>query len=168
MFCGQCGKEIEEGSRFCKFCGQPVILAQKNRPAAPEGPAPNAEYTDQTEQYAGGGRPGGEGTLKYGDRTGYTEQYTGRGRPGREGTLEYGDRTGYTEQYTGGGQIPAGDPPMSGRRDYTRNFTSQNGPGPSPERFRKTAFRIDRRIRGRIIFPRPVCGKHKRKRTLIP
>ena len=32
MFCSHCGKEIEEGVRFCKYCGQPVILAQKNGP----------------------------------------------------------------------------------------------------------------------------------------
>ena len=187
MFCGQCGKEIEEGSRFCKFCGRPVILTQKNGPEAPEGPAPNAGYTDQTEQYTGGGRFGGEGTVKYEDRTGYTEQYagggrpggeetakyrdhtgyteqyTGGGRPGGEGTAKYGDRTGYTEQYTGGGQIPAGAPPVSERRDYTRKFSSQNGTGPSPGESPENGFQNRQANQGENYIPPAGLRKTKPK-----
>ena len=139
MFCGQCGKEIEEGSRFCKFCGRPVILTQKNGPEAPEGPAPNAGYTDQTEQYAGGGRPGGEGTVKY------------------------GERTGYTEQYAGGGQIPAGAPPVSERRDYTRKFSSQNGTGPSPGGSPENGFQNRQVNQGENYIPPAGLRKTKPK-----
>lgn len=30
MYCRHCGKEIEEGGRFCKYCGTPVVPPQEN------------------------------------------------------------------------------------------------------------------------------------------
>jgi Tfp pilus assembly protein PilF len=45
MFCGSCGKEIEENAKFCPYCGLAVPAAEKVKPAKKE-----AAGTDMAEQ----------------------------------------------------------------------------------------------------------------------
>ncbi len=39
MYCTKCGKEIPDGSNFCKYCGSPVVPPQVQAPAAAPSPA---------------------------------------------------------------------------------------------------------------------------------
>ena len=137
MFCGHCGKEINEGVRFCKYCGHPVVLPPENRQDAAEGSAPDTGYTE------------------------HTEQYPGRGRTSSEGTAQYGGRTDYTEQYTGGGRTPAGDPAAAGHQEYTKNFTPQNGPVPTPEESSGNNFQGTQEVQGEI-YRAPAGLREKR------
>ena len=34
MFCGNCGKQIQEGARFCQFCGWQVVVSSQEMPQA--------------------------------------------------------------------------------------------------------------------------------------
>src|SRR5271156_3507891 len=57
MFCGQCGKQIPDGARFCNFCG--ATIAPPNQPAP--GPAASmsaAEIAPRPESGAPAPRPG--------------------------------------------------------------------------------------------------------------
>ena len=139
MFCRHCGKEIEEGGRFCKYCGQPVILAQGNGPAAAEGADPNAGNTE------------------------HTEQYSGTDRVLSDGTAHYEERTGYNEQYQGGGRTPAG-PAAPGHQEYTEKFSRQNGPVPSPGEFPENDYQRRQPVRGENYIA-PAGLREKKKKT---
>jgi len=41
MFCGKCGKEVQEGSAFCMSCGSPVGAAEPKAAEPAPGPAPD-------------------------------------------------------------------------------------------------------------------------------
>ena len=45
MFCQNCGNQIADGEKFCKFCGCPVKTVQQQEavPPAEEPAAPQAE-----------------------------------------------------------------------------------------------------------------------------
>lgn len=43
MFCGNCGNQVNEGTRFCPKCGQPIAQA-----APTNTPAPSAGVSNQT------------------------------------------------------------------------------------------------------------------------
>lgn len=57
MFCSKCGKQAEDGSRFCIFCGSPFETQDANlvrQPTAPVYTCENSE--DSPKPSAGGGR----------------------------------------------------------------------------------------------------------------
>lgn len=45
MFCTECGKEIDDGARFCEYCGNPIELDTEMIPEMPS----EIEYTDTAE-----------------------------------------------------------------------------------------------------------------------
>ena len=45
-FCGECGKPLEEGSKFCQFCGTPVV----EETAASAKPAPQQPVQPPVQQ----------------------------------------------------------------------------------------------------------------------
>ncbi|MBR0084920.1 MAG: zinc-ribbon domain-containing protein, partial [Lachnospiraceae bacterium] len=57
MFCWNCGLDIEDGSKFCMYCG--TVLAQDDAPAAPEAPkaAAPGPIEDERDTIWGRGEP---------------------------------------------------------------------------------------------------------------
>ena len=54
MFCSSCGKEIPDGSSFCKFCGQSYGTAPQPQPQAPpQQPACQQQPPAPAQQYPG-------------------------------------------------------------------------------------------------------------------
>jgi hypothetical protein len=65
-YCGSCGKALEGGQKFCRYCGRPVAQAgaatppaAPPAPAPPPGPAPGAAYTPPTAYPPGAAYPSG-------------------------------------------------------------------------------------------------------------
>ncbi|MBQ9827427.1 MAG: zinc ribbon domain-containing protein, partial [Lachnospiraceae bacterium] len=58
MFCWNCGKEIEDGSKFCMYCGT-VLVQDDAAPAAPEAPKAAAPrpIEDERDTIWGRGEP---------------------------------------------------------------------------------------------------------------
>ena len=54
MYCGQCGRQLAQGARFCPYCGQQVAAAPGGAPGTPTPPA-----TPTPPGGAPGGVPGG-------------------------------------------------------------------------------------------------------------
>lgn len=52
MFCNKCGKQGEDGMRFCPFCGEPVAMHQASPPPPPYTPPYNngGQYGQQQQQ----------------------------------------------------------------------------------------------------------------------
>ena len=99
MFCRHCRKEIEEGVRFCTYCGKPVVLTQGNRSVNTDN-AKNPEDTEYTAQYSSG-EPG-----------------AAKGAPQSS--------PDYTEQYSHRDNVNGGGAQEPGRQDYTQKFNTQN------------------------------------------
>ena len=111
MFCINCGKQLEEGSRFCPYCGARVPDLTASAPAEPgypngqsgePGPDAGAPNPFQQQNPASGETGGDPG------QAGYWGQPSG-GDPGQSGT-GYQGQTG-TDPW---GQPSGGDPGQSG------------------------------------------------------
>lgn len=52
MFCGTCGKQIRDDSKFCEFCGTPVAAGQagKNTPVMPENTKLSKDFAENRQQ----------------------------------------------------------------------------------------------------------------------
>lgn len=52
MFCGTCGKEIRDDSKFCEFCGTPVAIGQagKKTPVMPENTKLSKDFAENRQQ----------------------------------------------------------------------------------------------------------------------
>ncbi len=60
MYCNQCGKQIEPGSRFCPSCGVPVPVAavvDASYAGAPPGEVPFSSSTGSSSTYTAGPAP---------------------------------------------------------------------------------------------------------------
>ena len=135
MFCINCGKQLEEGSRFCPYCGARVPDLTASAPAEPgypngqsgePGPDAGAPNPFQQQNPASGETGGDPGQAGYwGQPSGGDPGQSGTGYQGQTGTDPWGQpsggdpgqsATGYQGQ-TGTdpwGQPSGGDPGQSG------------------------------------------------------
>ena len=156
MFCRNCGKKIDDGVRFCRYCGEPVILANGNGPAA-DRTAGQTGHTGFSEPDQDRERTLTEGAGEYGDRSGYGGHFRNSGRSAEEGTAKFGDPTGSGEQFSGGGNAYSGGPAATGGQDYTAKVMHQDRPadevpsGPSGQQggqVREQEYRPPANLRG--------------------
>lgn len=73
MFCGNCGKKLEDGAAKCPDCGTPVPESMRTKPAGSQGAGSTQSASSQESgKTAGGGTSGrGGNTGKGGSKKGY-------------------------------------------------------------------------------------------------
>lgn len=73
MFCGNCGKKLEDGAAKCPDCGTPVPESMRTKPAGSQGAGSTQSASSQESgNTAGGGTSGSGGnTGKGGSKKGY-------------------------------------------------------------------------------------------------
>lgn len=117
MFCINCGKQLEEGSRFCPYCGAKVpdltasAPGESGNPTGQTGGADSGAFNPFQQQNPASGEAGGDP-----GQTDYWSQFAGS-NPGQPGTV-YQDQPGTGDPGQTGadpwGQPTGGDPGQTG------------------------------------------------------
>lgn len=111
MFCINCGKQLEEGSRFCPYCGAKVPDVTASAPAEPGNPAgqpgqpdPGASNPFQQQNPASGETGGDPGqTGSWNQFAGSDPGQSGTGYQSQSGTGYWGQSSGTNPDQTGTG-----------------------------------------------------------------
>ena len=133
MYCKNCFRQLPDGARFCKYCGQPVAAQPQPGQNQKRNPQPQQNYPQQggRQQYPqqNRGQQGyGQPPQSYPQQQGYPEQnypQQGYGQQQNYPPQGYGQQQGYPQQgypqqgyaqqqnyqQQGYGQPPAGDAP---------------------------------------------------------
>ena len=115
MHCKHCFRQLPDGARFCKYCGQPVAAQpqpgqnQKRNPQ-PQQNYPQQGYGQQQDYPQQGGGYQGYPQQGYGQQPGYPQQgYPQQGYGQQQGYPQQGYAQQQNYQQQGYGQPPAGE-----------------------------------------------------------